>query len=38
MRSFDVPNRHNYADRYNPIAHVSRKSYTIPYTLFYNRY
>jgi len=22
MRSFDIPNRYNYADRYNPIAHV----------------
>ena len=22
LRSFDVLNRHNYADRYNPIAHV----------------
>jgi hypothetical protein len=22
MRGFDVPNRHDYADRHNPIAHV----------------
>jgi len=24
MRNFDVPNRHNYADRHNPIAHVTK--------------